>query len=91
MRKNNPNVEPAWAPSRRLVRCAFRTYTRISPDPVMLKQNLRWRARTVRIGRDRQVIGGPGLKVFLLLTQQAAAQEGAQLAAGRPCPRAGSR
>jgi hypothetical protein len=45
---------------------------------------LRWRPRSWRIRRYRQVIDQPGLEIFLLLTQQAPAVEGTQLAA--ECP-----
>ena len=54
------------------------------------KPELRWRPRSIRIRRNRQVIDQSGLKVFLLLTQLAAAIEGAQLLSERPDGRPGS-
>jgi hypothetical protein len=49
-----------------------------------LGSELRWRPRSIRVRRNRQVIDQSGLKVLLLLTQLAAAFEGAQLFPERP-------
>ena len=52
---------------------------------------LRWRPRSNRIGRNRQIVDQSGLDVLLLLTQLLSAFEGAQLVAERPCGRTGTR
>ena len=52
---------------------------------------LRWRPRSWRIRRYRQVIDQPGLEIFLLPTQLVTTRQGAQLVAERPGRRPGSR
>ena len=52
--------------------------------PLFPLAQLRWRPRSNRIGRNRQIISQPGLEVFLLPAQPTATIEGAQLTAQRP-------
>ena len=60
---------------------------RSSSARVEKRETLRWRPRSRRIRRNRQVIDQTGLKVFLLPPQAAASFEGAQVLAERPSRR----